>query len=637
MLYLENCYVLLIVDFPTLHRTAHCVERGNLQRRKKYKAIISSRVLGEINLTQSVNSKKRKPRTKKEKIQLKTLLSVRANVLQHRSEIPSRGVIKTFSLQGARIVFESAKAHIIQRFEAFNFNLKSLDKEQRSILMSKKSLQRLTFWLSLLTVFGLVFSACGSQPPATPAPTVIPLPTMSKQENSFTFGDFVLAGVSLDNLKGVMDDTDTILTFDQQGRRYSVVTNIVTPPVSTGDWNVSWTLNQVDAKGRKLSEIDECYSADTNRKHLVRDVYNSIGVHSTSMQYSAFCLLPNNGVLYMWFTLDVMDEAYNKFLTPIGTITMGTGSTAVPFTATTTITASPTSTLNPNVPTATSTLVLPAYVTGTPDAYGVITEGTRTIGVDSSDPQVSIMFWEFGKKGTLYSSSSTKVLVALDNDPATPLTALTPVAAHNKCWFFNDQLYNEYFDPCYKYTIAANTVSVSAPGMYSEDLYYHGNVDGGPEVYMPKTPTVTPSVTPSATVTATARPTQDLTLGTPVATDSLVDDCGGKNQSASYMVDVNPKSSACVENITDQPTGSAKFVVGTKTYIITLSINANKLFATYILGGSFPENTSCVLNGTSFAKGKSNWVQLTTGNLNSRVECTLPDETTIFTGIASAK
>lgn len=209
--------------------------------------------------------------------------------------------------------------------------------------MSKQSSQKLLQLLSLLILLGLILAACGSPPPATPAPTVIPLPTMSKQENSFTFGDFVLAGVSLDNLKGTTDDNDTIMSFDQHGRRYSVVANIVTPTGSAGDWNVSWTLNQVDAKGLKLKEIDECYSADTSRKHLVRDVYNSIGVHTTSMQYSAFCLLPNDGVLYMWFTLNVMDEAYNKLLTPIGTITEGQGSTAVPFTATPTITASPTS------------------------------------------------------------------------------------------------------------------------------------------------------------------------------------------------------------------------------------------------------------------------------------------------------
>lgn len=81
---LETSFIFLNVDFPTLHRTAHCVEWGNLQKRKKYKAIISSRVLGEINLTQSVNSKK-ETKNKKGKIQLKTLLSVRANVLKHRS------------------------------------------------------------------------------------------------------------------------------------------------------------------------------------------------------------------------------------------------------------------------------------------------------------------------------------------------------------------------------------------------------------------------------------------------------------------------------------------------------------------------------------------------------------------------
>lgn len=475
--------------------------------------------------------------------------------------------------------------------------------------------------LGFLIVLGLLVTACGSPAPATPAPTVIPLPTMSKQENSFTFGDFVLAGVSLDNLKGVMDDTDTILTFDQQGRRYSVVAKIVTPPVSTGDWNVSWTLNQVDAKGLKLKEIDECYSADTGRKHLVRDQYNSIGVHSTSIQYSAFCLLPNNGVLYMWFTLNVMDEAYNKLLTPIGTITMGTGSTAIPFTATPTITASPTSTLDPNVPTATSTLVLPAYVTGTPDAYGVITEGTRTKGIDSSDPQVSIMFWEYGQKGDLYSSSASKVLVALDDDPTTPLTKLEPVASYNKCWFFNKQLFNEKFEPCYKYAIAANTVSISAPGMYSEDLYYHGSVEGGPEVYAPKTPTVTPSVTPPATFTATALPTQDMTLGTPVSADAQMV-CDGNGQSATYFLSVNPDAVTCIAGLTNQPVESVQFTVGTKHYIVTLAINTEKLYAVYILGGDITTSSaSCILNGVTFESGKTNNVKITKGNYNTRLTC----------------
>jgi hypothetical protein len=481
--------------------------------------------------------------------------------------------------------------------------------------MSKKSLQRLAFWLSLLTAISMILSACGGQPTETPVPTidVSSLGTVTTTCEDITwYSDGTCS-----------EDTGIVGLIIGENERYAVINaNMkVTPYEKYADVTLQIDGEETTGNGAYVGDLT-CNKADGES---ISSTGGSSMPRVTSPEPNYFtCSFEDGEQIVGSYTIEVQSGMFQQFM---GTTTIEPNAVVVTNAVTQSGTNTPLGTNTPTVtPTAgtftvTSTLALPAYVTGTPDTFGVITEGTRTIGVDSDNPQVSIMFWEFGKAGTLYSSSASKVLVALDDDPTTPLTKLEPVASYNKCWFFNKQLFNEKFEPCYRYAIAANTVSISAPGMYSEDLYYHGSVEGGPEVYAPKTPTVTPSVTPPATFTATALPTQDMTLGTPVSADAQMV-CDGNGQSATYFLSVNPDAVTCIAGLTNQPVESVQFTVGTKHYIVTLAINTEKLYAVYILGGDITTSSaSCILNGVTFESGKTNNVKITKGNYNTRLTC----------------
>ena len=278
--------------------------------------------------------------------------------------------------------------------------------------------------------------------------------------------------------------------------------------------------------------------------------------------------------------------------------------------------------------------------TGTADPNGVVFGPTRAVGTKDGDgEQYSVIMWKHGQPGIVYSTSMSKVLISMDDNRETPMDQMTPTVGYRKCTITNAAFgyMNVEVAPCYPYVIPADTYAVAAPNVRNPDQYNHGHLEGGPEVYMPKTPTVVPTLTSTATATFTPMPTQIMTLPTPVSDDSQVQ-CGGDVQNATYSISLDPQESACINPpLTNQPTGTMQFKVNDKFYTITLSVNPDRFYATYILGGSIPlENTVCTLNGTRFDNGnQSNTVRLQAGNLNSRLECSFED--IVITAIASAK
>jgi hypothetical protein len=227
-----------------------------------------------------------------------------------------------------------------------------------------------------------------------------------------------------------------------------------------------------------------------------------------------------------------------------------------------------------------------------------------------------------------------------DNDPTHPMVQVDAVVAnaHNKCWFENAALSNQSFSPCYKIIIPASTISVapSAGTVYYLYPMDHGRVTGGSETYQPHTqkPTSTPSATSTASNTPTAVVTQNVTLGTPTSADAMLSgpECNADTQSVSYLVSADPDKGSCLRNLTNLESGTAHFQFGTTHYYMSFWVNTERLYAVYILNG-FPANVVCTLNGEKFTDGaKTHNVRVSTGNVNSRVDCTANGKT--FTAIA---
>jgi hypothetical protein len=519
--------------------------------------------------------------------------------------------------------------------------------------LTKKALYAL---LAIFAIASLVLAACGNSPstPAAPTtePTIVPMPNMTHKEVTMTWNEkYVFAAERLTEVKGTTSGQYDLITLTKNAQKYSVKASIIPPQTQYVEWNVSLAINAVDNSNHKTAEV-ECYSTDTGHEKLSRSDYNSMGTHTVSTQVSAFCPLPDNGTLWVYFNFTVDDQTAN--LLEGQTLTPGTGTTPVN-------TKVPTLTLAAATPSATPTIIgsptntataqlgatltaLPTYVNGGAfDSNGVYVIGNRTsVGIDTNNPQSSFFFWKPGEAGFLYTTSN-HAMFKQDTDPTHAMVRVDAQVAnsHDECWFFNKALSNQNYKPCYIIPIPAKTVSVAPTNGTVAYLYPmdHGHVDGGPEAYAPHVPkpTSTASITPTNTSTPTAVVTQNVTLASPVANDAqLTNDCNGGNNVVTYQVSEDPDSGTCLPNLTNLPSGTAQWKFGTAYLHFTVFVNTETQVAVYILGSEIdPGTTTCVMNGTTFANSsnRSNWVRVSKGNWNTRVACTLNDGK-VLTGIA---
>lgn len=120
------------------------------------------------------------------------------------------------------------------------------------------------------------------------------------------------------------------------------------------------------------------------------------------------------------------------------------------------------------------------------------------MGHDSDGDQYSLIIWEYGKAGYVLSSSSEKVGFGSGNSGQTDIRYVEPDKAFAWCKAKNPGFGEVQLTPCYLYTIPANTVSVTAPGVdpVNAEWYAHSHTADGPETYQPRKPKPTATAQP---------------------------------------------------------------------------------------------------------------------------------------------
>lgn len=243
--------------------------------------------------------------------------------------------------------------------------------------MSKQSRQKLMNLLGFLIVIGLLVTACGSPEPATPAPTVMSIPTMSKTETQFSWGEYVFAADKLESVVGKTNaDKFDIMSLKINDQQYTLKSKIF----NDGNNNIKLWINLHEVNGASAGKTNDftCYRYNGHSEALTSN-WNDIGHFDLEQQLSVFCPINDSTTLYMWVWIRIPDQIMKELLT--GTpATSGQQITATTIT-TTMMTPSPTTTL------PAGTNVTPSITLSvTPTSNG---QPTREVHCPAEDPHQS--------------------------------------------------------------------------------------------------------------------------------------------------------------------------------------------------------------------------------------------------------